>query len=99
MQVLLHPLVLLNITDHSTRSKVNAKSKTPLRVFGALLLKSDVKQPEFSNSFELTDGKDKHINPSFLGERLKAYQEVFPELELAGIYISAPGIDVNTIQK
>ncbi len=99
MKVYLHPLVLLNITDHATRSKVNAKAKSPLRVFGALLLKSDVKNPELSNSFELTDGKKASINIPFMVERLKAYQEVYQEVEFAGLYIAEPNIDVSSVKK
>lgn len=51
MKIAIHPLVLLNITDHATRCKIGSKKAKPNPIFGAILLKSDSEQPEISNSF------------------------------------------------
>jgi COP9 signalosome complex subunit 6 len=49
---ILHPLVLINISDHFTRQKVQTKTANP-RVIGALLGQQRAKTVEMFNSFEL----------------------------------------------
>lgn len=51
LNVLLHPLVIINISDHYTRAKVS--SAGPARVMGALLGIQKNRDVEIFNSFEL----------------------------------------------
>lgn len=54
LQIDLHPLVIINISDHYTRAKVEAPSSNPPpRVIGALLGVQNGRDIEISNSFEL----------------------------------------------
>ena len=49
--MLLHPLVIINISDHATRARVRNGKNT--RVVGVLLGNQQGKQSELLNSFEL----------------------------------------------
>lgn len=51
LNVLLHPLVIINVSDHYTRAKVSSAS--PARVMGALLGIQKNRDVEIFNSFEL----------------------------------------------
>lgn len=54
LQIELHPLVIINISDHYTRAKVEAPpTNPPPRVIGALLGVQNGREIEISNSFEL----------------------------------------------
>jgi COP9 signalosome complex subunit 6 len=56
LQIDLHPLVIINISDHFTRAKVetNHPNANPApRVIGALLGVQNGRNVEISNSFEL----------------------------------------------
>lgn len=55
LQIDLHPLVIINISDHFTRAKVESTAPTapPPRVIGALLGVQNGRNIEISNSFEL----------------------------------------------
>ena len=50
--IILHPLVILNVTDHFTRQKVNNDNK-PQRVIGALVGVQTGRKVEIHTSFEL----------------------------------------------
>jgi COP9 signalosome complex subunit 6 len=52
MSISLHPLVLVNISDHWTRNKVQQNKENP-RVIGALLGVQTGRNIEIFNSFEL----------------------------------------------
>jgi len=52
LNIVLHPLVVINISDHWTRTKVQNKIAKP-RVIGALLGTQDGRNVEIFNSFEL----------------------------------------------
>ena len=54
LQIDLHPLVIINISDHFTRARVeNPKANPNPRVIGALLGVQNGRNIEISNSFEL----------------------------------------------
>ncbi len=54
LQIDLHPLVIINISDHYTRAKVGGTTPgAPPRVIGALLGIQNGRNIEISNSFEL----------------------------------------------
>ncbi|CAD7963054.1 unnamed protein product [Amoebophrya sp. A25] len=106
-----HPLVLLNVSDHMTR-----KSET--EVVGVLLgayAADDSRVVEVLNSFEVktedaepgtTGSRMKHdpessplqrLDHAYLQQRLRQYAEVFPRMEMMGYYIGL-GNDVATAQ-
>ena len=49
----LHPLVLLNISDHHTRYKAQAGGQEPPRVLGCMLGSHSGRTVELCNSFEI----------------------------------------------
>lgn len=65
LEIFVHPLVVVNISDHFTREK--CINKNP-RVFGVLLGQQEGRRVEISNSFEmlLVDGQ---IDPEFMTTR------------------------------
>ncbi|WKX89497.1 hypothetical protein Q1695_008840 [Nippostrongylus brasiliensis] len=85
----LHPLVIINISEHWTRVRAQSREKAAQKVFGAVLGKVDEGHVEMVNSFELrmftVDG-DVRFNEEFLRQRLVQYKEVFPELDAVGWY-------------
>jgi len=94
--VLLHPLVIINISDHATRAKVTNKGVSK-RVVGALLGHQQGKQMELLNSFELLtvpppEGSECNsdekviIDEEFLKTKLSQFSEVFPDQEFLGWY-------------
>ena len=52
LNVMLHPVVIINISDHWTRMKVQSKKSNP-RVIGALVGIQTGRNLEIFNSFEL----------------------------------------------
>jgi COP9 signalosome complex subunit 6 len=66
LEIFVHPLVVVNISDHHTREKCVRKGS---RVFGVLLGQQEGRRVEISNSFEMLMGQDGTIDPDFLKER------------------------------
>ncbi|EPB75192.1 Mov34/MPN/PAD-1 family protein [Ancylostoma ceylanicum] len=97
----LHPLVIINISEHWTRVRAQSRDKAAQKVFGAVLGKVDEGHVEMVNSFELRmftlDGHTR-FNEEFLRQRLGQYKEVFPELDLVGWYCTGEdGIEQDEI--
>ncbi|RUS30626.1 hypothetical protein BC938DRAFT_479148 [Jimgerdemannia flammicorona] len=88
LTVALHPLVLLNISDHFTRFRVQTQSLNP-QVIGALLGTQNGRDVEIFNSFELTfeivDGAVK-INKTFFTTQLEQFRRVFLQYDFLGWY-------------
>eukprot|EP01061_Rhynchopus_euleeides_P011871 TRINITY_DN21458_c0_g1_i1.p1 TRINITY_DN21458_c0_g1~~TRINITY_DN21458_c0_g1_i1.p1 ORF type:complete len:299 (+),score=93.46 TRINITY_DN21458_c0_g1_i1:240-1136(+) len=89
--VKLHPLVVLNVSDHFTRATVNKNS--PQRVVGALLGVQTGRAIEIFTSFELVvttaeDGSASDLDVVYLEEKKAHYNAVFPTYELVGWYAS-----------
>ncbi|KIJ38418.1 hypothetical protein M422DRAFT_210832 [Sphaerobolus stellatus SS14] len=90
----LHPLPILNISEHLTRRKLEKGTNNPF-VIGALLGTQNGREVEIVNSFELAseeaqDGSGKIIvDSAFLISRTQQYKQVFPSLELIGWYTVA----------
>jgi len=90
----LHPLPILNISEHLTRLKLQKNSLDPF-VLGALLGTQNGREVEIVNTFELmVVENDSDVNePSFhefLVSRRDQYKQVFPSLEFIGWYTVAP---------
>ncbi|KAN0100808.1 Maintenance of mitochondrial structure and function domain containing protein [Tylopilus felleus] len=91
LSLLLHPLPILNISEHLTRLKLQTKSDLPF-VLGALLGTQNGREVEIVNTFELAveDGHDDMVDHGFLVQRRDQYKQVFPSLEFIGWYTVAP---------
>jgi COP9 signalosome complex subunit 6 len=91
LQILIHPLVCVNISDHYTRAKFkNAKP----RVYGMLLGKQAGRKVELFNSSELILNEEKIIDAEYMKSRLEQYNRVFEGNSILGWYAaSVTGID------
>lgn len=87
VDVSLHPLVIMNISDHCTRARVEQKS--PFRVFGALLGVQKGRQVEISNSFELAVdivNDSAVLDKEYFSAKEEQFKQVFSSLEVLGWY-------------
>jgi len=85
MDIKLHPMVIVNLSDHFTREKV--KTNKNVRIYGILLGQQSGRKVEISNSFEmLFDPEKKEIDHEFLKKRLSQFQRVFEHDEILGWY-------------
>ncbi|KAF9243909.1 maintenance of mitochondrial structure and function-domain-containing protein [Melanogaster broomeanus] len=87
----LHPLPILNISEHLTRLKLQTKCNLPF-VLGALLGTQNGREVDIVNTFELAleEGRDDLVDHGFLVQRRDQYKQVFPSLEFIGWYTVAP---------
>lgn len=91
----LHPLALINVSDHHTR--VKAQTGVVSRVIGGLLGIQTGRTVEITNSFELMttgSGHDVAIDIAYLITKQEQYKKVFPTNEFIGWY--STGINLQT---
>lgn len=92
VSVSLHPLVIMNISEHWTRTKVQAGH--PEKIFGALIGKQKGRNVEVMNSFELDatyiDGKI-CFNRSYYDIKEGQFKQVFSEMDFLGWYCTGEG--------
>ncbi|CAK5280085.1 unnamed protein product [Mycena citricolor] len=82
----LHPLPILNISEHLTRLKLQRNTNSPF-VLGALLGTQNGREVEIVNTFELAvDLESELVDHDFLVLRRDQYKQVFPSLEFIGWY-------------
>jgi len=87
MDVKLHPMVIINVSDHHTRERVRT-GKSP-RVYGVLLGQQSGRKVEISNSFEILVNQEvKQIDHEFLKKRLAQFQRVYSQDEILGWYVT-----------
>lgn len=87
LNVHLHPLVLINISDHVVRCR-STGGNTEL-VLGAVIGAQEGRRIDVHNSFELIVEGAEHgraIDLEFFQQRLAQYLEVFPKYEFLGWY-------------
>ncbi|KAF5384686.1 hypothetical protein D9757_006223 [Collybiopsis confluens] len=90
LSIALHPLPILNISEHFTRMKLQKQTAIPFTL-GALLGTQNGREVEIVNTFELAlDGQREAIDHAFLVTRRDQYKSVFPSLEFIGWYTVAP---------
>ncbi|THH02497.1 hypothetical protein EW026_g349 [Hermanssonia centrifuga] len=90
LSLALHPLPILNISEHLTRLKLQTKSNVPFLI-GALLGTQNGREVEIVNTFELAMENDGvSVDQGFLVARRDQYKQVFPSLEFIGWYTMAP---------
>jgi len=85
MDVKLHPMVIVNLSDHFTRERVRI-GKNTIRIYGILLGQQSGRKVEISNSFEILVSPEKHIDHEFLKKRLGQFQRVYEHDEILGWY-------------
>jgi COP9 signalosome complex subunit 6 len=90
LEIFVHPLVVVNISDHFTRER--CVNKNP-RVFGVLLGQQEGRRVEISNSFEMlmVEGQ---IDPEFMATRQDQFFRVFEKesCEILGWYATGPKV-------
>ena len=86
--VVLHPLVIMNISDHYTRIK--AQEEIIPKVFGALLGKQNGRHLELFNSFELQHSESATgeitIEMNYFQDKEEQFRQVFKDLDFLGWY-------------
>ena len=100
LNITLHPLVVINISDHYTRARAQAAvapapgggaaSSTPPCVYGAVLGEQVGRRVELANSFELKVAKAPNgtdvIDMEYLRMRLDQYKKTYPKYDMLGWY-------------
>ncbi|GAA5810105.1 hypothetical protein MFLAVUS_003524 [Mucor flavus] len=95
LSISVHPLVLLNISDHYTRTKLQTPEAIDNgRMYGALLASQSGRDIDIINSFDLplsVNGKDDvQFDKEFLLYKLEQLKQVFPTLDFMGWYSLGP---------
>jgi COP9 signalosome complex subunit 6 len=94
LNVMLHPVVIINISDHWTRAKVQSKKPNP-RVIGALVGIQTGRNLEIFNSFELPyEVKDGNVivKTEYLNTKSEQFKKVFKDYEFMGWYSTGASI-------
>eukprot|EP00271_Cylindrocystis_brebissonii_P016036 TRINITY_DN39181_c0_g1_i1.p1 TRINITY_DN39181_c0_g1~~TRINITY_DN39181_c0_g1_i1.p1 ORF type:complete len:299 (-),score=46.63 TRINITY_DN39181_c0_g1_i1:655-1551(-) len=93
----LHPLVILNISDHFIRVRAQ-NNGGPKRVIGCVLGSQSGRTVEIFNSFELNyklESGSVVIDREFLDKKMEQYKKVFPSYDILGWY--STGSDVHEL--
>lgn len=91
--VKLHALVVLNVSDHATRTTAQLGTRT--EVFGALFGTQKGREVEIMNSFELLCSVEDGvctIDREYMEQKSAQFKEVFKTLDLLGWYTTAPAL-------
>ncbi|KAH8311499.1 hypothetical protein KR044_006646 [Drosophila immigrans] len=95
----LHPLVIMNISEHWTRFR--AQHGEPRQVYGALIGKQKGRNIEVMNSFELkTDeiADETIINKDYYNKKEQQYKQVFSDLDFIGWYTTGDSPTASDIK-
>ena len=95
----LHPLVIINISDHYTRCSYNVKEGG--RVIGCLLGEQKGRVIHITNTFEMNfkaDSEEQNVDQEHLNFKKQQYKTVFPKLEVIGWYSTGDKIQENDLQ-
>eukprot|EP00760_Papus_ankaliazontas_P024296 PhM_4_TR2215/c0_g1_i1/m.9008/K12179/COPS6, CSN6; COP9 signalosome complex subunit 6 len=93
--ILVHPLVVMNVSDHFTRAKVSGRNK---RVVGALFGQQVGRRVEVHTTFELVTTDDDNgapdplrikIDVAYMKQKKEQYTAVFPSYEILGWYVAS----------
>lgn len=99
VSVSLHPLVLMNISEHWTR--IRAQEGTPQQVVGALIGKQKGRNIEIMNSFELVftviEG-DIIIDREYYTTKETQFKQVFSDMDFLGWYTTGDSPDNKDIK-
>ncbi|KAK2579662.1 hypothetical protein KPH14_011585 [Odynerus spinipes] len=87
VSISLHPLVIMNVSEHWTR--LRAQEGTDQLVYGALIGKQKGRNIEIMNSFELLFaciGDDVIIDRDYYNTKEEQFKQVFSEMDFLGWY-------------
>ncbi|KAI0308008.1 COP9 signalosome subunit 6 [Multifurca ochricompacta] len=84
----LHPLPILNISEHLTRLRLQTNNVLPF-VLGALLGTQNGREVEIVNTFEVAVEQGERVDHGSFNVRKEQYKQVFPSLEFIGWYTVA----------
>jgi len=99
LNVALHPLVLINISDHYTRARVSSKVGNP-RVIGALLGAQTGRNVEIFTSFELVYNIIENLvvlDLAYFKQKQEQFRKVFPTYDFLGWYSSGSEAQLSDI--
>ncbi|XP_050389077.1 COP9 signalosome complex subunit 6 [Patella vulgata] len=99
VSVALHPLVIMNISEHWTR--VKAQEGQPVQVLGALIGKQKGRNIEVMNSFELViDHVDGGIviNMEYYNTKEEQFKQVFSDMDFLGWYTTGDTVNEADIK-
>ena len=89
-EIKLHPLVLINISDHFTRTrmKLGSGEENAPRVFGVLFGTQKDHFIDIFESFEIMESQDGtgRLDGDFLATKMNQFNQVFPDYDLLGWY-------------
>lgn len=88
LDISLHPLPILNVSDHLTRTQLQS-DRSDIEIYGALIGTQLGKKLEVVNCFEILIDSDGKVDHGFLKTRREQFQQVFPTLDLLGWYTNA----------
>ncbi|KAL6644595.1 hypothetical protein ACP70R_016203 [Stipagrostis hirtigluma subsp. patula] len=107
----LHPLVIVNVSDHHTRVKAQAACSRdgssssgeaaahPPRVFGCVIGVQRGRTVEIFNSFELVlDPVSGTLDRAFLLKKQELYKKVFPDFYVLGWYSTGSDVQETDMQ-
>jgi len=99
----LHPLVIINISDHFTRARCQGDgSGPPPRVFGILIGEQVGRRVEVANSFEAKIVPNASGMPTpelaYVRTRLEQYLKTFPKYEMIGWYSTAEAVQPGDLE-
>jgi COP9 signalosome complex subunit 6 len=87
VNVSLHPLVIMNISDHFTRVRVQQQEESGLpNVYGALLGTQKGRSIDICNSFELVVSVERLLDRSYFTSKEEQFKQVFSTMEFVGWY-------------
>ena len=97
----LHPLVLINVSDHHTRvaAQLDPGESSVERVMGCLLgFQTGTREVEICTSFEVATTRDAAtdapgLDASYLSDQIARYKQVFPKFDVVGWYATGAGVD------
>lgn len=101
VSVSLHPLVLINISEHWTRINAQEESNCTSHVFGALLGKQEGRNIEIFNSFELKfDQSDDGpvLDSAFFSAAQDRFKQIFADLDVLGWYNNGSSLTEQDMQ-
>jgi len=94
LDVSLHPLTIINISDHFTREKVTKGENT--RVFGALIGLQKGRKVEIFDSFAFLLKKENGnyvVDTEYLSTKIDQFKKVFEDYECLGWYATGDHIE------
>ncbi|KAF9277174.1 hypothetical protein BGZ68_009478 [Mortierella alpina] len=106
LHIAIHPLTLLNISDHYTRTVLQQSERGPVHVLGALLGIQSGREVEIFNSYELlfnvqADGSIR-IQDEYFVTKQEQFRQVFPAYDFLGWYTvghKPSTIDIDVLQQ